>query len=142
MKNLFLFLIIVFMLSFANNVLAFDSKHAGFTSEGVFYVHNDLVKQAGYGAPTLQSSITGWGNDVVMELRGDYWVVSTGKKAFGPVLYAFHLGYSNMWLPHVLVDMGVFEPVERYSGQPENQVVPNNNFGYNFAGRAVARAPF
>jgi len=141
MKKIIIVLLAIVL--FAVPSFAFDYKDAGFTREGVFYVSNALIEQAGFGAPTLQSSVTGWGNDIEMTLNDKgYWVVSTGKKAFGAVLYCFQLGYSNMWLPHVLVDQGVFQPVERYNGGSENVIISNGDFGYNLVGKAVRKLPF
>jgi len=140
MKKMFIVLLAIAL--FAAPSFAFDSKDAGFTKEGVFYVSNALIEKAGFGAPTLQSSVTGWGTDLEMKLSGDYWTISTGKKAFGVVAYCFQLGYSNMWLPHVMVDQGVYEPVERYNNGPKNQVIPNGNFGYNYVGKYVPKLPF
>jgi len=148
MKKMAVLLAIVSLfLTIASPVMAAaDSKHAGFTAEGVFYLSDEYVEKAGYGSPTLKADLTGWvDKEMTLNDKG-YWVVSVGKAANGVVAYCFQLGYSGMYIPHVLVDLGVMKSDQTYNpSKTVNQVVPHyvgGSIGYNIIGKAVAKAPY
>lgn len=97
----------------------------GFTSDGLFYIHKDVVAAAGADDPKLVAGINKW-ERVAMKRTGDYYIYqakTTGQYKF-PLLYCFDLG-GERYIPHVLVDMGspLINP---------DEVKPHGNGGYNF----------
>jgi len=150
MKKMMILLAISVLVFSSSAFAVVDSEQVGFTLEGVFYISDDLVEQAGYGTPTLKAALTGWVDKAMTQKKGkngkQYWVVSVGKKASGVIAYCFHLGYSQMYAPHVLVDLGVITPEDKFNpSKVGTQVVPQyvgGSIGYNFIGKAVAEAPF
>ena len=121
---IFLLVGVLFCLGEVRPAIAGNSLY-GFTSEGLFYIHVDVVAAAGGDSPELVAGFNNWAR-VPMSRSGNYYIYqasTTGQFKF-PLLYCFDLG-GERYIPHVLVDMGspLINP---------DEVKSNNSGGYNF----------
>lgn len=107
--------------SFAGNT----NSLYGFTQNGVFYIHGDLIEAANGSRVEITGGFTQW-KRVDMKRIGSYYVFeanTTGSFQF-PQYYCFHIG-SERYIPHALVDLG--SPLIK-----PKDVKANNQGGYNF----------
>lgn len=92
--------------------------HFGYTKEGVFFVHNALVENAGVGAVSLRSQMSE-DKPRPMELKGDYWYYDARTnptdverlKIYGdfPIYYLFELADKSQIPGSLIKHPGVFD---------------------------------
>jgi hypothetical protein len=124
----------------SNAQSAVDPRKVGVTTKGVAYIADDWVKQTGGSSPAFVSGLTGWSNKKEMKLNASgYWEVATGRAVSSAIIFCFELDYSDKWIPHVLVDLGILAPARPGT---LNAAVDNSRGGYNFYMTPVPKAPW
>ena len=125
-KNVTLAVLILVAVCLPNKAIGENTNELyGFTANGIFYIHSDLIDAAGGGWPEITGGFTGR-KRISMDRKGDYYIWqarTTGPYRFAQ-FYCFHIG-GETYIPHALVDLG--SPMIN----PQH-VKHNPTGGYNF----------